>query len=247
MLLSKQTVLITGGCGEIGKTLAIHLAGQCREVLVLDINEAPFAELTSNGIHCFKCDLTDFEQVESSVKSIVREHSEVSVLINCAGMICNSPLLNVLAVDNKKHPPELFDKILKTNLSSTFYVTSCVVEHMFSKRTKGLIINMSSIAAGGNAGQSAYAAAKAGVNALTSTWVKELSPLGIRVAAIAPGFIDTASARAALSSSHLENIKKTIPLKRLGTLDEVVHTTQFIIENDYINGKILELDGGLTL
>ena len=118
---------------------------------------------------------------------------------------------------------------------------------LLKNKVKGLIINISSIAARGNPGQTSYSAAKAGVNALTYTWSKELAPFGIRVAGISPGFFDTESTRTALSQARIEKITQSIPLKRLGKLDEILLSLKFIIENDYLTGRLIELDGGLSL
>ena len=136
---------------------------------------------------------------------------------------------------------------METDLDSVFFVTSRVVEHMISRRSKGIVISVSSISANGNAGQSAYSAAKAGVNALTKTWAKELGPLGFRFAAIAPGFLDTISTRAALSESILDRLRQQIPLRRFGDVENIFQTARFIVENDYVNGAVLEIDGGLVI
>ena len=106
---------------------------------------------------------------------------------------------------------------------------------------------MSSISAHGNAGQSAYSAAKAGVNALTRTWARELGGFGIRFVSIAPGFIDTDSTREALSEENLSRLKDQIPLRRLGEVEHIYQTVRFIVENDYVNGTVLEIDGGLAM
>jgi 3-oxoacyl-[acyl-carrier protein] reductase len=110
-----------------------------------------------------------------------------------------------------------------------------------------VIVNISSVSAAGNSGQSAYSASKAGVNALTAVWAKELSPLGIRTVAIAPGYIDTPSTRKAVSDTQLEGITSRIPLRKMGEPKSIVDAVLFAIKNDYVNGTVLEIDGGLTL
>jgi 3-oxoacyl-[acyl-carrier protein] reductase len=110
-----------------------------------------------------------------------------------------------------------------------------------------VIVNMSSISARGNAGQSAYAAAKAGVEALTRSWAKELGPLGLRFVAVAPGFIDTPSTRAALSVEILEELKQKTPLRRLGEVANVALAVIYALENDLLTGTVLDVDGGLTI
>jgi 3-oxoacyl-[acyl-carrier protein] reductase len=128
-----------------------------------------------------------------------------------------------------------------------FYVTGCVVQQMLATRTSGVVVNISSVAASGNAGQSAYSAAKAGVNALTSTWAKELGPMGIRFAAVAPGFTQTEAMQRGLSEAMLKETIRKVPLRRLGTPDEIAQGVIAVIENDFFNGKVFELDGGLVL
>ena len=138
-------------------------------------------------------------------------------------------------------------KIIEVNLNSVFYVSCNVISKMIGDRTKGVIVNISSISAAGNSGQSAYSAAKAGVNSLTATWAKELSPLGIRVVGVSPGFSDTNSTKTALNETIIKKIKKEIPLKRLADPQEIVEAILFGIKNDYMNGKVIEIDGGLIV
>ena len=109
------------------------------------------------------------------------------------------------------------------------------------------VVTISSVSAGGNAGQSAYSAAKAGVNALTAVWAKELGPLGIRVVAVAPGFTETDSTKEAVSETTLREIVKKVPLRRLGRPEEIADGVLSVIRNDFFNGKVLELDGGLIV
>jgi 3-oxoacyl-[acyl-carrier protein] reductase len=118
---------------------------------------------------------------------------------------------------------------------------------MVTRRHKGAIINISSIAASGNVGQSAYSATKAAVNALTVTWSKELGMFGIRCNSIAPGFMDTPSTQNALSEAKIKQYQKNTPLGRLGKTEEILQALEFIIENDFYNGAVLQLDGGLKL
>jgi 3-oxoacyl-[acyl-carrier protein] reductase len=153
----------------------------------------------------------------------------------------------LLEKNDRVHSAEAWQQVLAANLSSVFYVTGRVVDHMLKRRKKGVVINLSSISARGNAGQSAYAAAKAGVNALTRTWAKELGGFGIRFVSIAPGFLDTASTREALSEAILSRLKEQIPLRRLGEVEHIYQTVRFIVENDYVNGTVLEIDGGLRI
>ena len=110
----------------------------------------------------------------------------------------------------------------------------------------GVIINLSSVSRAGNFGQTNYSAAKAGVDAMTVAWSKELARNNIRTAAIAPGYINTEMV-AAIKPEALDKIRAQIPLRRLGEMDEIARTVRFIIENDFVNGRILEIDGGLRI
>ena len=168
-------------------------------------------------------------------------------MINNAGIIHNEPLVKLSSNGIQKHSLENWNKVISVNLDSVFNMTSNVVEKMILKRTKGLIINISSISANGNAGQTVYSATKAAVNALTFTWAKELGIMGIRVISISPGFIDINSTHISLEEEKKKEIIKKIPLRRLGKLKNIVETVLFSIENDYFTGKVIEIDGGIEL
>lgn len=243
MNIKEQTILITGGASGFGNYLCRDLSKEATRIISLDIAEAKFEE---DNIEHLQCDLTDFKAVKNITNEIYDRH-KVSVIINNAGKIHSEPLVNLLAREDKHHSIETWDQMLKVNLSSVFYTTVNCVEQMVSKRIKGVIINISSISAAGNPGQSVYSAAKAGVNALTSTWGQELTMFGIRTAGIAPGFFDTPSTQKALSKGIVDKVKKEIPLRRLGKLKELADGVKFIIENDFYNASTLKIDGGLKM
>jgi len=246
MKIENNNIVITGGSGDIGKYLAVYFAALNNNVFAVDVNDKSFAELTQAGIKCVKCNLADYDEVNNVIADLYKEHN-INVIINCAGIIYSAPLVNLLSKEDRKHSRESWDMTIKSNLYTTFYTGMCAAEQMISKRIKGLIINFSSVSAKGNLGQSAYAAAKAGVEALTKVWSKELALFGIRTACIAPGFINTESTAKALNAAMLDKIKAGVPLKRLGEPEEAASAIKFIIENDYFNGKILELDGGVVI
>ncbi len=248
MILLEQTVLVTGGAGSIGAFLASELYGKCRKVIVVDKDEEKLSQLRTRlqDIEIYACDLTDGAKVAETVDFIFQKHA-VSVLINNAGFIHSEPLINILKPGDKKHSYSQWDATIKANLYTTFFMTVNTTEQMVAQRVKGVIINISSISAKGNIGQTAYAAAKAGIEAMTVTWSKELGMFGIRSAAIAPGFFDTASTRDSLSEANLKKWTKAVPLNRLGSLRELSSAVNFIIENDYYNGQTLEINGGLKI
>jgi 3-oxoacyl-[acyl-carrier protein] reductase len=249
MDLSQSHVLVTGGGAGIGRHLVEQLARAAGRVAVFEKNESAIADLAAQypAMKCYQCDVTDPSAVACATKAIADDGFEFDVLVNNAGLIQSAPLVNMLERNNRVHSPEIWEQVLAANLSSVFYVTGHVVDHMLSRRKKGVVVNISSISASGNAGQSAYSAAKAGVNALTCTWAKELGAFGIRFVSIAPGFLDTPSTRKALSEALLTKLQQQIPLRRLGLVEHIYQTLCFVVENDYLTGTVIDVDGGLVL
>ena len=249
MNLSEAHVLVTGGGRGIGRHLVERLIVEARRVAVFENDEATIADFRAShpALQCYSCDVTNPEAVANSVAAMEGDGFALDVLVNNAGLVHSALLVNLVEKDKRVHSADDWQRVLAANLSSVFYVTGPVVDHMLKRRKKGVVISMSSISARGNAGQSAYSAAKAGVNALTRTWARELGGFGIRFVSIAPGFIDTDSTRKALSETNLSRLKEQIPLRRLGEVEHIYQTVRFIVENDYVNGTVLEIDGGLAI
>ena len=249
MEIKGKNVVVTGGANGIGRGLVESLLQKGANVGVLDIDKEGLDKLQKDldKALCILCDVTDVTAVKGSIDKICNQFKTIDALVNNAAIIYSSPLVSLAPGAVKTHDPQMWDKVIATNLSSVFYVSSAVVEKMISSRTKGVIINIGSVGAAGNPGQSPYSAAKAGVSALTSVWAKELGPLGIRVVCVAPGFTKTKTTLNALQESVLNDWIKKVPLRRLGEVKEVVDCITFAIENDFVNGKTLPVDGGLTL
>lgn len=246
MKVEGAIAIVTGGAQGLGLAIAQRLAQQGAVVVAADRNAAALAKL--DGLfQTVVMDVTDPEQVQRSVSEVVARNGRVDILVNNAGVIFSEPFVNLMNPAGIMHDYGRFRAALSVNLDSVFIVTAAVVEHMVKGRTKGTIVNISSISANGNEGQTAYAAAKAGVNAMTATWAKELGRWGIRTNAVAPGFIATESTHEALSESALKHIRSNTPLRRLGQADEVARAVVSLVENDFINGAVLNVDGGLTI
>jgi 3-oxoacyl-[acyl-carrier protein] reductase len=244
-----RKVIVTGGVRGLGRALVEKLIEAGALVTVFDV-DAPGLESLARAhpnVGCVPCDLSDYEQVAAATGRFHEEHGPADILVNNAGILYSEPLVRIGAGGIQRHDAEMWNKVLAADLSSVFYMTACIAERMVATRTRGIIVNVSSVSAGGNAGQSAYSAAKAGVNALTVTWAKELGLMGIRVAAVAPGFTETDSTREAVSEAVLQETVKRVPLRRLGRPDEIADGILAVIANDFFNGKILELDGGLRI
>ena len=248
MHISNAKIIVTGGAGGLGSSLIDKLFSSGAQVAAVDIDAKGLQLLKDRhpSLYCMECDLTDAGRIEEQIEAYYDKFGSPQVLVNNAGMLFSAPLIK-LGANIEKHDPTAWDKVLAINLSSVFYITRCVVEKMILKRTRGVVVNISSVSAAGNAGQSAYAAAKAGVEALTTVWAKELSPMGIRFAGLAPGYTDTASTHQALSESNLKEIVREVPLRRLGKPEEIAAGIVALIENDFFNGKVMPLDGGLIV
>jgi 3-oxoacyl-[acyl-carrier protein] reductase len=238
--------LVTGAGQGLGLAIARRLADNGANVVVADRNEDALANLP-HGLECVTMDVTDPEQVKKVVAGIMERHGRLDILVNNAGVIFSEPFVNVMNPAGIMHDYGRFRASLTVNLDSVFIVTAAVVEQMIKRRTKGAIVNISSVSACGNEGQTAYSAAKAGVNAMTVTWSKELGRWGIRSNAVAPGFIETDSTRHALNETVLMHIQGNTPLRRLGQAEEVAQAVIALVENDFINGTVLDVNGGLRI
>lgn len=234
MEIKNKNVLITGGLGCLGNSIAEAVMAKGATPIIFDC-------VQSDQENTYQVDVTDMEAVKKKLEEIER----VDVLINCAGEIYSEPLLNVLKKET--HGMDSWNRVINNNLNSCFVMSACTAEKMVASRTKGVIINFSSVSAKGNMGQVAYSAAKAGIESFTRAAAKELGMFKIRVCAIAPGFIETPSTKEALSESMIDFWKKQTPLRKLGSMEDIVTTIEYIIANDYLSGAVINVDGGLTI
>lgn len=247
MKLENRVAIVTGGASGLGKATVEMLLSNSAKVVVLDINKEALDSLEENeNVLKIVCDITKEDEIASAVNKTIEKFSKIDILVNNAGILYSEPLINIMSKE-KRHNIEKWQKVIDINLTAPFVIGSYVAEQMVLNRTKGVIINISSISAKGNAGQSAYSAAKAGLESMSKVWAKELGGFGIRSVAIAPGFMDTESTHMAVSEKILEEIKKQTPIKRLGNTEHIASAIKFVIENDHFNGKILEIDGGLSI
>jgi 3-oxoacyl-[acyl-carrier protein] reductase len=248
MSLRNRTAIVTGGAGSLGRAISRCLKEHGCRVVVLDADAAGVTALVAaTGVEGTVCDLNDSNATERCVREAWDRFGPISILVNAVGLIHSAPLINVTAPTDRRHNVDAWRRVIEVNLTSVFLATVNTVERMVSTRTRGVIVNFSSVAARGNAGQGAYSAAKAGVNAMTLAWAKELGAVGIRFVAIAPGFIDTPTTRAAVDELTMKEWIRRTPLRRLGTIEDVVSAVLFAITNEHLTGKVIEIDGGLTL
>ena len=247
MQLKNKIAIVTGGASGLGRSIVEMLLTNNAKVALLDANKEALDSLDNcENLLKIHCELRDEIDVSNAIKKIIKKFSRIDILVNNAGILYNEPLINLMAKD-KRHGVASWQKVIDVNLTAPFVLASYVAEQMVLARTNGVIINISSISATGNAGQSAYSAAKAGIGAMSIVWAKELGRFNIRSVAIAPGFMETKSTMDAVSQDILRHVKKETPLNRLGQVEDISHTVKFVIENDFVNGKILSIDGGLTI
>ena len=242
--LTGKKAIVTGASRGIGLAIATELAREGADVAILStsVKEDLAAKLSSElgvQVKSYACNVADSATVQSVFKQIIADMGTVDILVNNAGITRDGLLMRMKDED--------FDAVIATNLRSVFLCTRAVARTMMGNRS-GHIVNVSSInALRGQAGQSNYAAAKAGVIGLTRTNAMELSSRGITVNAVAPGFIDT-DMTAKLSPEVREKYAAQIPLGRLGQPEDVAKLVAFLASDDakYITGQIIGVDGGLN-
>lgn len=251
MKIADRKVIVTGGASGLGLAFATHLAREGARVWALDRDEAALdAARQETGdldrLSFESCDVGRENDVVGTVERLERESGGLEILINNAALLRDRSLVSKLGGKLKKYALADWEESIRSNLTGAFLMAREVAAALVAGRRGGLIVNISSVSRHGNPGQSAYAASKAGIDALTATWARELAPHNIRVVAIAPGFVPTSMTRT-IPPLFLEQIREKTPLKRFGTLAEFTQTIQYVIENDYLNGTVLEVDGGLRL
>jgi 3-oxoacyl-[acyl-carrier protein] reductase len=240
--LSGKVALITGGARGIGRATAQAFAAEGARVIVADV-DAEAAEATARelgqGAIGLGLDVANAESVKSVVATALSRAERIDVLVNNAGITRDASLL--------KTSDAAWESVIAVNLSGTFLMTREVAAHMVA-RGSGAIINASSVVGVyGNFGQTNYVATKSGVIGMTRVWARELGRKGVRVNAIAPGFIAT-DMTAKMPEDVLDGMKKKTPLGRLGQPEDVARAYVFLASDDasFINGQVLGVDGGLV-
>lgn len=242
-----KVALITGSTRGIGKQIAIKLAKMGYDIAINYRSENEDLSITkkeieNENVKCLavKGDVSNFEDTKRFVDEVIAEFGQIDVLVNNAGITKDKLILRMEKED--------FESVINVNLTGTFNVTKNVVPYMMKKRT-GRIINISSVVGiSGNAGQSNYAASKAGIIGFTKSLAKELASRNILVNSIAPGFIET-DMTAVLKDDIKSEISTSIPLQRMGTSNDVANVVKFLASDDssYITGQVINVDGGMLM
>ena len=241
----RKVALVTGATRGIGKEIALELAKNGFDIAVNyrgTQDENLKKEIESNNVRCefVEADVSNFEQCENMIKEAIEKYGRIDVLVNNAGITKDGLIMRMKKED--------FEAVIDVNLVGTFNVTRNVIPYMI-KQKSGRIINVSSVVGvAGNAGQTNYSASKAGVIGFTKSLAKEVASRNILVNAIAPGFIDTDMTKV-LSDNVKEGINAQIPLKRMGTPNEVAKVVKFLASEDssYITGQVINIDGGMVM
>ena len=246
-------ILITGGAGAFGRSFAFDLAAKGARILVCDLSKEALnaikeeAQQKKVSIDTFQADVTQEGDIENLFRAFMDQFGQVDVVINNAGIAEDGLLIKEKGGNYEKFPLIRWQRGLDVNLTGVFLCGREAAFHMIRQGTGGVIINISSISRHGNFIQSNYSATKAAIVALTVVWAKELSRYGIRSVALAPGYIDSPLTGNIPEEIMSRTVSSQIPLGRLGEISEVTRTICFAIENDYLNGRVIDLDGGLRI
>lgn len=253
MNVNRSIVAITGAGGGLGIGMAKRLASEGARLALVDFRAELVDELkTELGLpdeDCLAvvCDVSDEGQVDRAFGQIAGHFGGLDVLVNNAGITRDALMLKFKDGEvQSRMSLEAWNAVISVNLTGVFLCGRAAAEQMAKAGNGGLIVNISSISRAGNMGQSNYSATKAGVAAMSVTWAKEFTRYGIRVNTISPGFIGTEMVRS-MKPEALAKLTAMIPAGRIGEPDEIAQTVQFLMENDFINGRNIEVDGAMRL
>lgn len=245
-LLENKVALITGAARGIGRAIALRYADEGCAIAFTYLEDIPHAEetlqmLLDKGVvaKMYQSDAADYQSAHELVATVLKDFGQINILVNNAGVARDSLLLRM--------SEKQWDDVININLKSAFNYIHAVSPIMLRQR-QGAIISLSSVVAlDGNAGQSNYAASKAGLIALTKSTAKELGSRGIRANCIAPGFIQT-QMTASLPEEVVEEYKRLIPMRRMGTPEEVAGVALFLASDlsSYVSGEVVQVNGAMS-
>jgi 3-oxoacyl-[acyl-carrier protein] reductase len=254
MRLEDAKFVVTGAAQGLGRHYALRLAEAGGEVAAGDVNEAGLASLLEEAsglrgrIHVRPLNVTSEADIEAFVGWAHDAMGGLNGLVNNAGILRDGLLVKKDRQTGAvvKMSAAQWHAVIDVNLTGATFVARDVVAKMVETGTRGVIVNISSIARHGNRGQSNYAAAKAALATNTKTWALEFAPFGIRVGAIAPGMVETAMTHG-MNPKALEALVARIPVGRIGQPEDIWQAVRFVIECEYFNGRCIDVDGGLAM
>jgi 3-oxoacyl-[acyl-carrier protein] reductase len=253
MDVSNKTVVVTGAGRGIGRAIALNLAQRGANIAIFDLNsediEQTRALCAARSVQArgYCVNVADENEIGAAMAQVVADFGRLDGLVNNAGIVRDALLIKVKdgAVVARMTMAQ-WNAVIAVNLSGVFLCAREAAAQMIQLGNGGVIVNISSISRSGNAGQTNYSAAKAGVESMGVVWAKELARYAIRVASVAPGFTHT-EILAAMRPEVLERMIAPVPLKRLGKPEEIANAVRFIFENDFFTGRCIDIDGGLRL
>jgi 3-oxoacyl-[acyl-carrier protein] reductase len=253
MKIQDSVIAITGGGQGLGRAMAEYLAARGARLALIDLMPEKLAEAAEackeagGDARTYVCNVAKEEDVEQTFAAIVEDFGQLNGLLNNAGILRDGLMVKVKDGQvEKRMELAQWQAVIDVNLTGVFLCGREASTQMIKNGDRGVIVNIASISRAGNMGQSNYSAAKAGVSALVPVWAKELARYGIRCMGIAPGFIET-EMTASMKPEALEKMTAGIPLKRMGQPAEIASAVAFIFENDYMSGRMIEVDGALRL
>jgi 3-oxoacyl-[acyl-carrier protein] reductase len=253
MDLKDKVIVITGAARGLGAAMAKRFASHGSKLALVDLDADSIADTvaacnnSAAEVRAYGANVADEGQVVSLFEQVVADFGGLDGLVNNAGITRDALLIKFKDGELiSKMSLEQWQSVIDVNLTGVFLCGREAAQHMIQLGSKGVIVNISSISRAGNMGQTNYAATKAGVQAMTVTWAKELARFGIRTGSVAPGFINTDMV-AGMKPEAREKLTAGIPLKRMGEPDEIANAVEFIFNNDYFSGRIIEVDGVLRL
>lgn len=253
MKLQDAVIVVTGGGQGLGRAMAEYLAARGAQLALIDLNQdrldeaVAACEKAGGTARAYLCNVADERAVEDNFRRLREDFGRIDALVNNAGILRDGLLVKAKEGEIvKRMSLQEWQAVIDVNLTGVFLCGREAATHMIQDQRGGCIINISSISRAGNVGQSNYSAAKAGVVALASGWARELARYQIRTAAVAPGFIET-DMTASMKPEALAKMTAGIPLQRMGQPEHIAQAVAFILENDYVSGRVIEVDGALRL
>jgi 3-oxoacyl-[acyl-carrier protein] reductase len=252
MQIKDSRILITGGARGLGRQFVLDLAKAGAKVGLCATSPEGLRSVEEDfrardlDVFAAQADVSDEDEVKRLFGDFAERFGGIDAVVNNAGVTRDALLVKKREEGVKVMPADYWQKVIDVNLTGVFLCGREAARLMVEQGSGGVIVSISSINRHGSLGQTNYSAAKAGVASMTVVWAKELAQYGIRVVALAPGYICTEMTEA-IREDVRQKIESVIPLRRFGTTDEVTHALRFVLENGYVTGRVIEVDGGLRI